>query len=362
MNEAESAQIATWYTAQGWRLVKDWHRADEVIINSCSIRETAENRVFGLINNIFQFARRQKKSPPKVILTGCMVGSALGDRHRYTLRQFKLRLPPEVELRSRSFWEAKKLFPQPQKNQPFLLSIMEGCNHFCTYCVVPYARGEEVSFPFETLVCQAQEIAVRGGTHLVLLGQNVNSYGKDFSPAEKSRLFKKSHESIHETFVSPKANLFALLLKTIHSIPEIKKISFLTSNPWDLSDEIIETMKLPKVDRYFHLAVQSGDDEILRRMNRGYTATEFLVLVKKLKKAVPEIELGTDIIVGFPGETEAAFQNTVKLCRQAKFVKGYISLYSPRPGTAAFRLTDDIPHAEKRRRWLILNDLINPAR
>jgi len=152
---------------------------------------------------------------------------------------------------------------------------------------------------------------------------------------------------------------FALLLAVLHEIPGIEKISFLTSNPWDLADDTIEVMSLPKVDRYLHLPVQSGDDSILKRMNRPYTSGEYLALVEKIRKRIPDIRIGTDLIVGFPGETEEQFENTVKLCEGAGFVKAYVAKYSPRPGTAAYKVKDDVPPAEKKRRWKILDDLIN---
>jgi len=152
---------------------------------------------------------------------------------------------------------------------------------------------------------------------------------------------------------------FALLLAVLHEIPGIEKISFLTSNPWDLADDTIEVMSLPKIGRYLHLPVQSGDDSILKRMNRPCTSGEYLALVEKVRKRIPDIRIGTDLIVGFPGETEEQFEDTVKLCKKVGFVKAYIARYSPRPGTAAFKLKDDISPDEKKRRWRVLEKLIN---
>ncbi|MCX6724667.1 MAG: radical SAM protein, partial [Candidatus Shapirobacteria bacterium] len=183
-----------------------------------------------------------------------------------------------------------------------------------------------------------KELAKRGYQEITLLGQNVNSYGKDLKKAKNS---------------------FANLLKEIHQVKGIKKISFLTSNPWDLTDEIIEAMSLPKIDRYLHLPVQLGDDEILKKMNRKYTGKQYLELLEKIRKQIPEIKIGTDIIVGFPGENDEQFKNTVDLCKKAKFTKAYVAMYSPRIGTVAFKLKDDVSHQEKKRRWKILDDLIN---
>jgi tRNA-2-methylthio-N6-dimethylallyladenosine synthase len=197
--------------------------------------------------------------------------------------------------------------------------------------VVPYARGREISRSFEEIVCEVEELAKGGYKEITLLGQNVNSYQPSF----------------------------AKLLRILHEISGIEKISFITSNPWDLTDEIIEAMSLPKIDRYLHLPVQSGDDEILKRMNRHYTAEDYLKLVEKIRKKIPDIKIGTDIIVGFPGETEEQFGHTVELAKKVGFEKAYIAIYSPREQTAAFKMEDNVPYKEKKRRWKILNKLIN---
>jgi tRNA-2-methylthio-N6-dimethylallyladenosine synthase len=220
--------------------------------------------------------------------------------------------------------------------------------------VVPYARGREKSRPFEEIVCEVEKLADKGYKQITLLGQNVNSYGKNIEIA-KIKIELKNKKELMKKYQTP----FALLLAVLNEIKGIKKISFITSNPWDLNDEIIEAMKLAKIDRYLHLAVQSGDDQILKRMNRPYTAGQYLRLVKRIRAQIPDIKIGTDIIVGFPGETKRAFQNTVKLCQKVDFEKAYIAIYSPRPGTAAYNFKNDVPYQEKKRRWQILNSLIN---
>lgn len=357
MNEAEAEQLASLYEQRGWRRASGWQEADELVLYSCSVRETAENRVHGLVDKVYRRRLARKLKKPKIILTGCMVGSALGERKRYTLRQLKAKLPHVDEFKPWWSWEFVKINPVSvrQDKKKALIPIMNGCDHFCTYCVVPFAKGREVSRPFTEVKCQVEELAARGWKEFVLLGQNVNSYGKDFSPTEKNRLANQFHELIRESG----QNIFALLLRSLHDVPGVAKISFITSNPWDLTAEIISAMKLPKIDRYFHLAVQSGDDGVLRRMNRGYTAKEFLGLIRKLRRAIPDLKIGTDIIVGFPGETQEAFRNTVQLCRRIGFEKAYVSKYSVRPGTAAARMPDDIPHREKQRRWQVINKLVN---
>lgn len=338
MNEADSEKIAGWYESQGWKRAEKIEEADEIVINTCSVRQSAEDRVFGLINNLsklkmprsFRDSFGMENCKLKIVLTGCML--------RYPLRCLKEKLPQVDEFkRIEKFRIHNSEFIIRNSQTYALVPIMEGCDHFCSYCVVPYARGKEKSRPFAEVICEAEELARRGYKEIMLLGQNVNSYGKNLRPRKT----------------------FAQLLRRLAGIEEIKKISFLTSNPWDLTDEIIEAMSLPKIDRYLHLPVQSGDDEILRRMNRPYTIKQYLAIVEKIRRRIPDIKIGTDIIVGFPGETKKQFEKTVKLCQKIGFVKAYIARYSPRPGTAAFRLKDDVPPEEKKRRWRILEELIN---
>ncbi|OGV88614.1 tRNA (N6-isopentenyl adenosine(37)-C2)-methylthiotransferase MiaB [Microgenomates group bacterium RBG_19FT_COMBO_39_10] len=328
MNEADSERMAGVFEKKGYQLAKKIEEANVIVINTCSVRESAENRVFGLINNLNQ----QRKKNQKIILTGCMLGSALGERRRYTLRQLKRKLPQVNEFKTiEELIASEKVEPKRKKKNSALISIMEGCDHFCSYCVVPYARGKEISRPFKEIITEVENLVKQGYQEVILLGQNVNSYQPNF----------------------------AKLLKGLHETKGIKKISFLTSNPWDLTDEIIEAMSLAKVSRELHLPVQSGDNQILKKMNRPYTVSQYLKLVEKIKKKIPNIQISTDIIVGFPGETKKAFKNTVKLCQKVGFVKAYIAKYSPRPGTAAFKLKDNVSSEEKKRRWQILEKLIN---
>ncbi|HUS59995.1 MAG TPA: MiaB/RimO family radical SAM methylthiotransferase [Nevskiaceae bacterium] len=334
MNEADSEKMAALFESQGYKMARKIEDADVAVINTCSVRESAENRVFGLIRNL----TRQKGKRQKIILTGCMVGSARGERRRYSLAELKRKLPDVDEFKSieELIGETQVSSKRKYPTRAFV-PVMRGCDHFCSYCVVPYGRGKERSRPFDEIVCEIEELAKRGYKEITLLGQNVNSYGKNLKPRWK----------------------FSGLLRRLHQIEGIKRISFITSNPWDLTDDIIEAMSLPKSDRYLHLPVQSGDDEILKEMNRPYTAKGYLDLVKKIRAKIPNIKIGTDLIVGFPGETKKQFENTVKLCQKVGFVKAYIARYSPRPGTAAFKLKDNVPPEEKKRRWQILENLIN---
>ncbi|HUV42663.1 MAG TPA: tRNA (N6-isopentenyl adenosine(37)-C2)-methylthiotransferase MiaB [Patescibacteria group bacterium] len=334
MNEADSERMAGVFEKKGYQLAKKIEKAEVIVINTCSVRESAENRVFGLINNLSQ----QKKKDQKIIVTGCILGSALGEKRRYTLRQLKKKLPQVDEFKTiEELVTSEKVKPKRKKKVSALVSIMEGCDNFCSYCVVPYARGKEISRPFEEIIGEVETLAKRGYQEIILLGQNVNSYGKGLKPERK----------------------FSDLLRQLHEIKGIKKISFLTSNPWDLTDDIIEAMSLPKISRELHLPVQSGDNQILKKMNRPYTAFQYLKLVVKIKKKIPNIQISTDIIVGFPEETREAFENTVKLCQKVGFVKAYIAKYSSRPGTTAFKLKDNVLPKEKKQRWQILEKLIN---
>ena len=363
MNVADSERIAGWYEQRGWKKAERVEEAEEVVIVSCSVRQTAEDRVCGLVNNLVKIKDQRssrsaakikdrnenlKLDRPRIVLTGCML--------RYPLRWLREKLPQVDEFKRISEYSLNTKFVIHNTSSAALVPIMEGCNNFCSYCVVPYARGREISRSMEEIVCEVEELVKRGDKEITLLGQNVNSYGKDFGPKETSLALSHFNDIYH---FSGK-NLFALLLTVLHQISGIEKISFLTSNPWDLSDDIIEAMRLPKIDRYLHLPVQSGDDEILRKMNRKYTVADYIKLVEKIRKRIPDIKIGTDIIVGFPSETQNQFQHTVDLCEKLGFEKAYVAMYSPRLQTVAYKLKDDVPHEEKRRRWKILDEMINP--
>ncbi len=377
MNKADSEKIAAGYEQKGYKPAKLVEEADVVVINTCSVRQSAEDRVIGQVRNLTKLqaksyklkaiAKNLKVNKPKIILTGCML--------RYSLSRLKKMLPGVDEfvklqdlikdVKSLSDAPASALETPHRLIQPRSVRdasagkwvpIMRGCDNFCTYCVVPYGRGREVSRPFEEIVCEVKELVKRDYKHVTLLGQNVNSYGKrlgDRSNGKTATL--RSQNFAENTEITP----FAKLLRELHKIKGLEKISFITSNPQDLTDDIIEAIRLPKIDRYLHLPAQSGDDEILKKMNRQYTAKKYLGLIKRIRERIPDIKIGTDIIVGFPGETKKQFENTVKLCRQVGFEKAYIAKYSPRPGTAAYRLGDPVSYKEKKRRWQILEKMIN---
>jgi tRNA-2-methylthio-N6-dimethylallyladenosine synthase len=220
---------------------------------------------------------------------------------------------------------------------------------------VPFTRGREVSRPYDDILLECQTLAKQGYTHITLIGQNVNSYGSDLK-----------HNKIKPVYVKHLGRLriptlFPALLEEISKIKGIETIDFISSNPWDFSDELIDVIAQNKnISRRIHLPVQSGDNEMLKRMNRWYTREEYLALVDKLRKTIPRVTISTDIIVGFSGETKIQFNNTVSLAKKVGFSKAYVAMYSDRPMTAAHNAyKDDVPHAEKKRRWKILETLIN---
>jgi len=334
-NLADSEKVENYLCSAGLTPVKESKKAAWVIINSCSVRQSAENRVYGLVNNLQKLKIKNLKL--KIILTGCML--------YHPIEYLEKRLPGVDYFVRISDWpefikahfdasqhRGKKVVLVVEYKGYALVPIMEGCNNFCTYCVVPYARGREQSRSMKEIIYKVKDLIKKGHHKVLLLGQNVNSYN---------------------------ATSFATLLVELNKIKGLKKIAFLSSNPWDLTDDIIKAMTLPKITRRLHLPVQSGDKEILRRMNRKYTPIQYIELVNKIRKKIPNIKISTDIIVGFPGEAKEQFQHTVDLCREIGFCKAFINKYSPRPGTAAYKMEDSVSIVEKKRRWRVLDDLIN---
>jgi tRNA-2-methylthio-N6-dimethylallyladenosine synthase len=357
-NTSDSERIASNYIARGYTKAKSIKDADEIIINTCMIRQMAEDRVYGLVNN----ARKQrvKHSALKIIVTGCMVGMAVRDKTGKMMKMLRQRLPA-VD----AFLPIEEVGFDgiPVRSDPHhaLIPISNGCNNFCTYCVVPYARGREISRPFEDIIHECESLAKNGYTRFTLLGQNVNSYGADLVKGSVSLKNKQKVTYVKHLGRLRIPTLFPALLQAISDIDGVEQIDFISSNPWDFSDDLIHVIaENKKISRHIHLPVQSGDNAILKKMNRWYTKKQYLTLVDKLKKHVLGVTISTDIIVGFCGETEKQFQNTVDLARSVGFTKAYISLYSDRPMTAAHKtLHDTVSLVEKKRRWNILENLIN---
>jgi tRNA-2-methylthio-N6-dimethylallyladenosine synthase len=349
INKANSEKISSKLEQDGYLPAQAPGKADLVVINTCSVRKTAEDRVFGLVNNLYKL-----EGTPKIIVTGCIL---------YHTDKWLSEMLPHVDqfIATEELIDSKS---QPKREDDYngWVQIMTGCTNYCSYCVVPYARGPEKSRPIAELYCEISHLAEKGFRKVTLLGQNVNSYGKDFSEEEWNEQIKELTEVVDfklERLKKKYSTPFSLLIAVVNEVEGIETIRLMTSNPWDLTEDILYAIKLPKVEKYLHLPVQSGDDEILNRMNRDYTAEEYLNLVDKAREIIPGLEIGTDIIVGFPGETKEQFQNTVELAKKADFCVGYIAKYSPRPGTNAARLEDNVPYNEKKRRWKIIDDLIN---
>jgi tRNA-2-methylthio-N6-dimethylallyladenosine synthase len=343
-NEADSERITGYYQAKGWRKARSALLSDVVVFNTCSVRQSAEDRVVGQIYQLDRQKKLKKTSKPFIVLTGCMTRFRPSDLYEKIPGLQKV-YPID------KYIAASAVHQSPEA----LVPIMSGCDNFCAYCVVPFARGREQSRPLEEIISEVQTLVKKGYCTVMLLGQNVNSYHKNSEFRIRNLELREKVKTLEKKY----HNRFAVLLALLNDLEGLEKIKFLSSNPHDFEKGIIQALQLPKIDRYLHLAVQSGDDQVLRSMNRRYTAKQFLALIKKIKKAVPTMDIGTDIIVGFPGETTKQFQNTVRLCRQIGFKKAYVSKYSPRPQTAAFKMADDIPFAEKKRRWQILDRLIN---
>lgn len=359
-NKSDSERIAGDYEARGYTEATDWRECDELVVNTCAIRQRAEDRAKGFLHNVVVHFNGIGKRRPKIILTGCMTHH--GHEKLYEMIPAIDEILPinEVGFNSATIRKDKKHAWVP---------ISLGCNSFCTYCIVPYSRGREQSRSFESIMTEVENLVERGYDEITLLGMNVNSWGLEKLGIGFRKLMMENKEFTREDlpdnqtqYLSPtETPPFVKLLRAISAFDQIKKIRFMTSNPWDFHDELIEEVATnKKIDRYVHLPIQSGSNSVLYRMNRGYTRERYLEVVNKLKAKDPDIVIGTDIIVGFPGETEAEFEETVQLAKDIDWKVGFVAIYSPRPGTASWRIyPDDIPHKEKKRRWEVLDQIIN---
>lgn len=378
-NVADSERIAAYYESRGFEAAHSEEEADTIVINTCVVRERAAEKVFGLIRNL---APLKGKNPElSFVITGCLIGAASREPSGKMMKALRERLPDVqfLPLEEVGF----EYSPKRATGKLASIPISNGCNNFCTYCIVPFSRGKERSRPFAEIVCEAEEAVRAGRDEILLLGQNVNSYGADFftdalgghahnSPLSSSVAGKSagtvrlpSGREVKPVMVKHLGRhriptLFPELLDAVAAIPGVRKLSFISSNPWDFSDDLIATIARHKnIDRLLHLPVQAGSDTVLKRMNRWYTRDAYLALIEKIRKCIPEVRFTTDIIVGFPGETLEDFGQTLDLARRVKFEKGYIAWYSPRPGTAASKFSDDVPYEEKKRRWKELDEAVN---
>lgn len=359
-NKSDSERIAADYEARGITEAKDWKSCTELVINTCAVRQRAEDRARGFLYNVVTYFEEAGLSRPKIILTGCMTHH--GSEKLYEMLPAVDEILPinEVGFNQGAIRKDTKHAWVP---------ISTGCNSFCTFCIVPYSRGREESRSFESIVEEVEALVHKGYSEITLLGMNVNSWGLEkvgigFRKLllEKKEFKRTDLPDNQSQYLTPTGTPpFVKLLQKISSYPEITTIRFMTSNPWDFHDELIEEIgKNKKIDRYVHLPVQSGSNAVLYRMNRGYTRESYLELVRKLRAADPDITIGTDIIVGFPGETKEEFEETLSLAKAVDWSIAFVAMYSPRPGTGSWRMyEDDVPHPEKKRRWEVLDEYIN---
>lgn len=361
-NVADSERLASYYEARGMTPGTSPEDCDVLVVNTCVIRDKAEERVYGQLRTL---ESKLGEKAPHVVVTGCLVGSAAREPSGKMMKRLKSRLPNAeiLPLEDIGFEHA----PKRKSSKEASIVISNGCNNYCAFCIVPFARGKERSRTYEEILAEVQEAVESGFSEILLLGQNVNSYGADFlmeNLKEKEKFQLPSGEMVDPIMVQHLGRhriptLFPYLLRDVARMPGVEKVTFLSSNPWDFSDELITVMaEHENISRVLHLPVQAGSNSVIKRMNRWYTREEYLALIAKLRAAIPNIKITTDIIVGFPGETLEDFEQTKNLITEAGFVQTFIAWYSPRPGTAATRgMIDDVPIEEKKRRFRELDAL-----
>lgn len=365
-NKSDSERIAGDYQARGYQAAADWRSCDELVVNTCAIRQSAEDRAKGFLHNVVTHFHQLGQRRPKIILTGCMTHH--GHEKLYQMLPMVDEILPINEVGFNQAAVRKDYLTKDGKKHAWI-PISAGCNSFCTYCIVPYSRGREQSRPLASILEEVERLVADGYQEITLLGQNVNSWGLERLGIGFRKLLMDRPDFRREDLPSNQSQYlpadgtppFVQLLQAISAYPQIEKIRFLTSNPWDFHDELIaEIGRNQKIDRFIHLPVQSGSNGVLYRMNRGYTRESYLELLTKLRAADPQLSFGTDLIVGFANESEAEFAETMELARQANWKVAFVAMYSPRPGTASWRIyPDTIPHAVKKKRWEILDQLIN---
>lgn len=355
MNEHDSENMKAILKEQGMKEVIDFEDADLIMLNTCSIRENAHNKVFGMLGRIKHL--KQIKKDIIVGITGCMaqeevVANEIKEKYKwmdFVLGTHNIHLLGDIVADSfkqrRLKIEAPSIEGEIIENLPVerqskykaFVNIMYGCDKFCTYCIVPYTRGKQRSRNKDDIINEVKDLIKEGYQEVTLLGQNVNAYGKD----------RNDNYNM--------ANLLEDIAKT-----NIPRIRFMTSHPWDFTDEMIDIIaKYPNIMPSIHLPVQSGNTDILKLMGRRYTKEDYLTLFNKLKTKIKNVAISTDIIVGFPNETEEQFKDTLELVNECKFDLAYTFIYSKRVGTPAEKMKDNITLKEKEQRLYRLNDLIN---
>ena len=356
MNVADSGRVAESLEDLGMQATDRAEQADVVVLNTCVVRQSAEDRAYGRLHALRPLKERR---PDLVInLMGCMVGVKGNPALQQAFPFVDVFSPPAdpgpllAFLRQRDLaadlrrqTEARHALMDGEAGAAGLkrsevtafVTVVEGCSHACTFCVIPYRRGIERSRPAGEIVAEVRQLVARGVRQVTLLGQIVDRYGLDL----------------------PTPASLATLLRELHSIDGLLRIRFLTSHPGWMTDELLTTVAdLPKVCEHIEVPVQAGDDEVLRRMRRGYTTDDYRRLIDRVRARIPGVSIATDVIVGFPGESEAQFQKTHDLLRELRLDVAHLARYSVRPGTvAARRMQDDVPEAEKMRRFRLLEDL-----
>lgn len=356
MNESDTERINGQLEELGYEPAETMDEADIIIMNTCSIRQNAEEKVYGKIGEI----KKLKEKNPRLLLgiAGCMaqenkgkliermpiIDFVIGPYHIHDLKDIisnenaKGSHVVKTERNPHSVSDYSDLKAVRKSHIFAWIPIMQGCNKFCTYCIVPYTRGRELSRPVEAICKEIQELADEGYKEVTLLGQNVNSYGLDFRNGTD----------------------FGTLIRAVDKIDGIERVRYMTSHPRDMTFDMVDAMAAsPKVVRHMHLPVQHGSTEMLKAMNRGYTIERFKELVAYVRKKMPDIALTTDLITGFPGETEEMHQETVKLLKEIRFDSCYTFIYSPRKGTPAARMENQIDDETKHRRLQELMDVEN---
>lgn len=355
MNEHDSENVAGMLEGMGYEFSEDPYKADVVVLNTCSVREHADKRFYGMLGQ-FKKRRDENKDTRIVCVCGCMpqqprvqeeikksfawVDVVFGTQ---TIGEFPRLLNDRITTGKKQFSITANSTKVPDEKDSkrlhkhkALVNITYGCNNFCTYCIVPYTRGREKSRSLEDVVNEVNKLADDGVIEVMLLGQNVNS------------------------FIDDKGNTFPTLVKEINKIEGLERIRFMTSNPKDLSDELIDCYRTcEKLCKHIHLPVQSGSSSVLKRMNRRYDRDKYISIIDKLKAACPEIAITTDIIVGFPGETEEEFKETLSLVEYVEYDSAFTFIYSPREGTPAAGFSDQIPYDVKHERFERLNEVVN---
>jgi len=362
MNENDSAMIGSLLQSHGYDSCTAPEEADVIVVNTCCVRQNAENRALGYIGSIKKL--KEDKPDLAIIVCGCMsqrdgVAELLRASYRHVgivIGTFAAaRIPEYVDayrLNGKRIIDVEERYGGVEltrvlSDETFLqqgyrgqVNINFGCNNFCSYCIVPYVRGRERSRRPEEIVAEIKAMVAHGMCEVQLLGQNVNSYGKDFKS-----------ESID----------FSELLKMINEIPGLERVRYMTSHPRDFSDKLVETIaKLPKVCHQFHLPVQSGCNRLLKQMNRGYTVEYYRALLQKIRATFPDATITTDLIVGFPGETEEDFKETLDFIEECRFDSAYTFIYSRRSGTPAAKMPDQVNEAIKHERIQRLAEVQDP--